>query len=236
MKHISYLLTSLFLLSTACNKPDNTYIDEIGNTVCIQGIVYDQVTKQPVSDARVGLFCCNYWDYWKVRPMNNAEISTTTDSKGYYEILYQKQSENVPPEIAGFPNGFFVSAVKNGYIGSKRTSLDYIPLEQADIYLYHSALLHLYVKNDTIGNQIDTALIYMSRFGFNPFMYLDVTYEFEIPSEGRNYDSLIILPNLWANYKYYLDVYLGPMDILMDVNEYEFTLKPDIVTEMDISF
>jgi hypothetical protein len=203
------------------NKPYN---------ITINGVVTDQVTGQPVSEATVSL---------GIQAVGNLIVglwapkqSTSTGPDGRYELITSAE-----PYIAGLVSpGNYQShcialiASKSEYIGSDRQEIRYYGAQNSvlDLQLYHSSELNLHIKNDTT-NSIDTVNITLVRkINFITFTELTLVYN------KRKLDSTYVIKNLFGNWEYGIQV-LKPGSYY-PIIKYTLTPKPDTINNFDLSF
>lgn len=223
----------LGLINYACKKDstrDNYYIKT--------GIVTDQVTGKPVSGAHV---------YYGYRPFGEFDIKVGTlgdpaisGTDGSYEISVLKSI--CDQTIAGQPRykGQLLYATCDGYVGSNIISSD-----GGEIKMYHPAEVHLHVKNDTVNNNIDYTRLWIEGVnhdlwgypGFIGCVYMrnPMYAPYNQPCEGRDFDSVFVVKQLWGNLDFYV---CGSPSIFFGSGSFSYKLTPvpDSVTHFYLSF
>jgi hypothetical protein len=202
----------------------------VTKTYVFTGIVIDQVTRQPVSGANV---------YYAYRPFNEFDqyvkkigepVLSGVDGK--YKIYVSKA---IYDDRIRYP-GQVIYASGNNYIGSNIGS-------GKEILLYHPAELNLHIIHDTIKNKIGNITIWIvgngNFWGYPGFIGRVVQGTFPSVvgtcSGSRNIDTIYVINKLWGN----LDYSVGggaSYSYSKPLFSKGFTLKPDSIKHIDVSF
>jgi hypothetical protein len=219
------LLLLIFLYS--CDRLDDSY------DIKVTGVVVDEITKEPVAGASVylGYTFCDIGDN-----IVSTGKSTKSDMNGKFKIVYSS-------DIIDNHGCLYIYAYKDGYIGST-----YYPAviggELAGaLELFHTSKLHLIVKNDTIIDQFDEAMIclycedrldkYPGIVGSRGFYGSATVTEI---CKGRNFNSTFVFDKMWGNSEYIITVYDNLQIPPKYRTSFRITLAPDSTNYLEVTF
>lgn len=240
MKSSFVLILIILLFSCKKSKIEDENSGPINSeyNIKITGVVTDQVSGQPVSDALVS--CGIQLGFWSKDGLVLAALSSTkTGTDGRYQLSGTGRSGKWPLSFSSDVNA--VIASKSGFVGSNRQEIRCLDAHDCnlDIKLYHSCSLNLHIVNDTL-NKIDKI-----RISFDKLNYIDSWTEpfintlFILDCKKRIYDTTLIISDLWGNWGYAVKVLkpggnsLSSQDLL---NEFDITPKPDTLNYSDVSY
>ena len=220
-----YILTFMALFA-GCKKP----IEIKEEFFQFTGTVVDQVTKQPVGNAKV------YYAYKFLCEIDREATPigppVITGNDGSYK---GKISKEISEDEFAYPCQV-IYASKSGYIGSEIVSRT-----GGVIQLYHPSELQLHIYNDTISNQTDKIKIWIigeSRFwvypGFKERLVMGYYPVNQFTCEGRYFDKTFVY-TLWGNTEYSVGAGIDYM-LKPHVYENKVTLEPNLTRHLDITF
>lgn len=233
--NISLILSSGLVLLYGCKKDDEPGSGSNSNPeperIYINGLVIDQVSKQPVTEAAIYLAGLQFDE--PGLEFTGISVQTATNKDGRYSFSVLKSDYSVE-KIRNSTIYPYIYAQKNGYAGSSyhRLMFGY----NDTIELYHPSRLILNIWNDTLKNNIDNISFYLSSTTFSSYpgyigRVVMGTPVIKKNCTGRKFNEVFEFSPLWSNVTYTLSFfpeYIYPLR--------KITIKPDSAQNFSISF